>query len=151
MTTIAELYEAVSKLRLREELPEMIRETGVEIAIKVEKQLAKGELSTGDKIKPEYAAPAYSKTKSTMNPMAGYGTPDLKYTGDYYKGIGVALLSSAEYAIESDVPYAHNASIEKYGDNLLRLSEQSKEEYIEETLRPKIQNYITEITGLTFE
>lgn len=151
MATVNELCEAFLKLRLREELPEMIRETGTEIALKVEKQLAKGELSTQAKITPTYQSDFYAKAKARMNSAPGYSTPDLRHTGDYYRGIGVALLSSNEYAIESDVPYAHNASIEQYGDNLLRLSEQSKEEYIEETLLPKIQTYITEKTGLTFE
>lgn len=151
MTTVSELYEAAKKLRLREELPEMIRETGGQIAVKVENQLSKGELSTKAKITPTYKSDTYANVKARMNAAPGYSTPDLRYSGDYYKGIGVAILSDKEYAIESDVPYANDASIAQYGDNLLRLSEQSKEEYIEETLLPKIQTYITEITGLTFE
>jgi hypothetical protein len=150
VSTIDDLYQAVDRIRLRDELPELIRQTGTEIALKVEAQLQKGEQSTGEKIKPEYGSPIYASKKYNLNPLAGYGTPDLKLTGEYYKGIGVAIISDTEYAIESDVPYANNNSLSKYGDNVLRLSEQSKEEYIEETLALKIQAYITEKTGLTF-
>lgn len=150
MGTIDELFEAVSKLRLRDELPEMIRETGGEIAKKVEAQMQKGQLSTGEKITPKYSNDYYAKIKASMNPMAGFGTPDGKLSGDYYRGMGVAIISDDEYAIESDVPYSHNPSLEQYGDNFTRLSEESKDEYCQETLLPKIQAYVTDITGLTF-
>jgi hypothetical protein len=150
MGTIADLYEAFSQVKLREELPNLIQATSYEIDTLVISQLDKGELATGEKITPSYASNYYSKKKEQMNPTPGYGTPDIKYTGNLYKNIGVSVTQDA-YDIESSVPYADDQSITQYGDKLLALSEENKEVYCEETLLSKIQEYITGKTGLIFE
>lgn len=148
MTTIEQLYEAFSNVRLREDLPELIRENGTVMAELVEGQLIQGKDATGESITPSYANKYYSKKKFSMNSLPGYGIPDLKVTGDYYKGIGVAIKSEDEYDIESDVPYALNPSISQYGDNLLALSDDNKQVFCDQTLAPAIANYILEKTGL---
>ena len=50
-------------------------------------QLLQGENIYGDKIMPDYANKYYAQRKHNMNKFAGYGTPDLKLTGDFHRAI----------------------------------------------------------------
>lgn len=147
MGTIQQLYEAFQNVNLKEELPNLILQTSFEIDVFVQVQLDQGLLSTGEPIAPSYASDYYAKKKNNMNGTPGFGTPDLHYTGAYYKGIGVSIKNDT-YDIESNVSYAHEDSISQYGDDLLRLSEEHKEQYANESLLPAIGNYIKEKTGL---
>jgi hypothetical protein len=149
LATIEDLYNAFKQVDLRRELPVLIVNTKTQIQIKVTNQMDKGELSTGYKIAPTYGSDYYAGIKNKLNPTPGYGTPDIRLTGDLYNEIDITA-NEDEYDIESNVPYAKSPSILKYGDNLLRMSEDSKQEYCDETLGPAIQSYITEKTGLTF-
>lgn len=150
MATIDDLYEAFSTVKLSDELPNLIQGTSYEIDAKVIEQLQQGLLSTGDKITPFYASPNYATKKFKLNSAPGFGIPDIKLTGALYAGIGVSATKD-EFNIESTVDYAKNQSILQYGDNLLRLSEDNKQAYCDETLQPAIQDYITAKTGLLFE
>lgn len=150
MGTINELFEAVRDLYLRESLPIIITETGPEIVKLVQSQLEQGNLANGSKIVPPYASDEYAKIKSSMNPLAGYGVPDIKYSGQLYANM-YAEATGGTYDIESTVDYAKDKNILQYGDQLLALSEANKEKYCEQTLLPAIQEYITEKTGLIFE
>lgn len=145
--TIDDLYEAFSRVNLRQELPNLILATSYEIDVLVISQLDKGELSTGSKITPSYASNYYANKKAALNATPGIGTPDLRVTGRYYSGIGVAV-KGAEYDVESNVPYAQADSITQYGDNLLRLSDPNMTAYSENTLFPAIADYIRGLTGL---
>lgn len=147
MATIEQLYEAFSKVKLREDLPDIILENGTAMAELVEGQLQQGKTAASVSITPSYANQYYAKKKFTMNSLPGYGIPDLKLTGDYYQGIGVAIKSEDEYDIESDVDYAGKLN-EQYGDETLALSEESKQVYCDDTLGPAIANYILEKTGI---
>lgn len=148
MSTIDALYQDCLKLDLKGEIPQLIVDNGAEAGHLVETQLAQGQLSTGASITPEYANTYYSRKKESMNSTPGYGVPDLKYSGDYYKSIGVALKSEQEYVIESDVPYANDPQITQYGEDLLKLSDDNLTIFAEKTLLPAIGKYIKEITGL---
>lgn len=147
MATIEDLYDAFSTVNLRQELPNLILVTSYEIDVAIQVQLYQGQLSTGEQITPKYVSNYYSNKKERLNGAPGYGVPDLKVSGAYYKGIGVAV-KEREYDIESNVPYAQSDSITQYGDNLLRLSEPNMVQYAENTLFPAIADYIRSKTGL---
>jgi hypothetical protein len=149
MATIEDLYEAFKQVRLREDLPQIIQETSYKINLLVKDQLAIGKLSNGNSIRPTYASLYYAKMKQAIGSQAELNTPDIKLTGAYYAALGISVTQD-EYDIESTVPYADSKQILQYGDDLLRLSEDSKQIYCDETLGPAIQSYITEKTGLTF-
>lgn len=83
MTTISDLYEAASKLRLREELPKMIKRNEYPMVLKVVEQHKRGENGKGSKITPSYRGKGYATFKQSLNPAPGYGTPDATLTGAY--------------------------------------------------------------------
>jgi hypothetical protein len=149
LATIEDLYNAFKQVKLREDLPQIIQATSYEINILVINQLRVGKLSTRDPIRPAYASTYYANMKQAIGSEAAFKTPDIKLTGAYYAALGVSVTQD-EYDIESTVPYADSKQILQYGDDLLRLSEDSKQIYCDETLGPAIQSYITEKTGLTF-
>lgn len=149
MPTINELYEAVGKLRIKEVLPAIIKKTEYPLVLKIIGQHQKGLLSTNQKITPSYASAYYSRFKSSLNPAPGYGIPDAHVTGAYDSELHVTV-NGDEYSIDSDVSYAQSASLTQYDvSNTFNLpSDQSKEEYWQESLVPEIREYIGEVTGL---
>lgn len=150
MGTIRELYEAVGKLRVRENLETFIKKTEYELILKIQEQHKLGELSTGQKIAPLYKSKYYSDFKSALNSAAGYGIPDIHVTGAYDADMHVTV-KGEDYEIDSGVDYAKAASITQYGNDLNLPNDANKEAYWNEALLPEIKEYITEITGLTFE
>lgn len=149
MTTISDLYEAFGRLKIKEQLPEMIKKTEYELITKVISQHKKGILATSRSIRPAYVSKNYSSFKNALNSAPGYGTPDIHVTGAYDADMHVTI-KGEDYEIDSGVDYAKSASITQYGNDLNLPSEESKAEYWNEALLPQIQEYITEITGLEF-
>lgn len=146
MSTIEEVYEAFSSIRLRENLPRLIKNTEYPMVLKIIEQHKRGELSTNEKITPSYGSAIYTKFKNSLNPAPGYGTPDGTLTGAYNADLHV-IVTADEYDIKSSVPYAMSPSLLQYGTNFNKLSEQSKIEYCNEALFPEIEKYIAEVTG----
>lgn len=106
------------------------------------KQLQHGEDRNGNKITPRYANRGYAALKNAINPKAGSGTPDLKDTGDFYRGIktnvtlrGVRTKGTEEKTEELQF---------KYGDEIIgiNLSKANiKEEFLVDEMREKVYNY----------
>lgn len=147
MSTIDQLYEAVSQLKLKEQLPTLILATAFEIETLVKVQLQSGETATNEKINPSYASAYYSRKKESFNSAPGYGVPDLYVTGNLYKSIGVSVKDD-EYDIQATVDYAYADSIIQYGDKVFALSDEHKQEYCATSLLPAIGKYIKDVTGL---
>ena len=68
-----------------------IEENESDIVERNQEQLSRGTDNSGKKIKPKYKSKAYSKRKNKLNSAAGFGTPDLKVTGDLYSEIGITI------------------------------------------------------------
>ena len=47
-------------------------------------QLHEGKTPEGRKLTPKYSWVRYARAKNELNPLPGFGTPDLKVTGDFY-------------------------------------------------------------------
>lgn len=147
MATIEQVYQDFSQVRLREDLPDLIHETGPELVKLVLAQLADGKRPDGSSIDPSYAGKYYSQKKYGLNSAPGYGVPDLRVTGQLYDQTELVIKSETEYDIESFVDYAQQPSILQYGDVLLP-SEDSKQTYCDDSLGPAIGKYILDKTGL---
>ncbi len=73
-----------------------------EDAIQLNKdQLLSGIGNDARKIEPKYASPAYAKQKNRMNPLAGYGVPDLYKTGAMFEAFNLAIQNKKQYKLFS--------------------------------------------------
>lgn len=81
-----------------------------------------------------YKSKYYAKKKNEQNPQAGLGNPDLYVTGQFYEGI------DAEIANNTVVTYSNDSKNQKltemYGDEILKLGEESISELRTDTLQP---------------
>lgn len=98
MCTIYEMYQRIVALRISQDhTVGAIELTAPQLADVNRKQLDIGRNADGDKIIPEYSKyggeDSYANLKHLMNPAPGFGTPDLKYTGDFHKSIRVYITS----------------------------------------------------------
>lgn len=92
-----------------------------------QEQLLSGLNAKGEKI-GKYRSNKYARVKNQMNPRPGLGTPDLKVTGDFHRGIFVDARTDT-YVIESGDD--KNADLQdKYGKEILGLNKDSQADYI---------------------
>ena len=141
------MYQAFGQLKVREQIPELVKKTQYQLITKVIGQRDKGIDGSGQKITPSYASSYYSKFKASLNPAPGFGTPDGKVTGLYNSELSLDT-NNDTYTIDSAVDYAQAASLVQYGNNFNLPDDQSKEEYWDETLAPEIQDYIRNGLGI---
>jgi hypothetical protein len=147
MTMIIDLFNAFSELKVREQIPVIIKEKEYQLVTKIIDQRTKGTDGTGQKITPSYATAYYSKFKNALNPAAGYGIADGKVTGAYNYELHLTI-EGENYKIDSDVDYAQSASLLQYGNDFNLPNETSKQEFWDEELAPAILEYIHETIGI---
>lgn len=85
------------ELRLSDAASGAIELTAVPLADVNRTQMNVGRNAEGDKIIPDYSmyggSDSYPAMKHEMNPAPGFGTPDLKLTGDFHKSARVYISS----------------------------------------------------------
>lgn len=146
MGTILAMSKAWASVNLAKEAMFVIAETQNEIADLQREQLMSGETKTSQKIKPKYRNPYYAKKKADRNPLAGYGTPDLKNTGEFHAGIFVKLVGDEAYEITSKDSKTSDL-VAKYGPEIFGMNNESKTEYNTKTMQPMLVGRIKAKTG----
>lgn len=66
-------------------------------------QLQQGKTTKGAKIKPKYKRERYARAKNRQNPLAGKGTPDLFFSGRFYK-LFITILQNRLWEVTSLSP-----------------------------------------------
>lgn len=129
----------------------IIQESLVETIPQFEKiqkeQLYAGKTKTGTPIKPTYRNKKYAAGKFAMNPLPGFGTPDLKLTGAFYNGIDVEVGKDVFDIISED---EKGPKLERKYPGIFGLGTTYKQEYLGNGLGPVLQNKITNFIGLKF-
>jgi hypothetical protein len=95
-------------------------------------QLIQGSNSSGGTFR-KYRNAVYAKRKNQMNPLPGYGNPDLKLTGDFYSGI-YAKVEGGKIVIGSNDSKAQ--ALEANYKNVFGLNSQEMEDYLYNKLKP---------------
>lgn len=110
-------------------------------------QLKAGKTKTGDSISPAYKSDAYAAKKATMNPLPGFGVPDLFLKGSFSEQINVRLEGETvlEFSNDSKAPQL----VEKYPD-IFGLGTSFKSDYLS-ILRPVVNENISNFVGLSFK
>ena len=103
-------------------------------------QRLKGLNADGQLITPGLRSEAYANAKKSRGGRAPFGTPDLKDTGDFNSGQfvkkqGKTLLFSSTDDKNKDL-------VEKYGEEIHGLNEESREEALNDQLIPTVLFYI---------
>jgi hypothetical protein len=109
-------------------------------------QLLQGQSAKGKNLK-SYANEEYAAYKNRLNPLPGYGNPDLRLTGAFYQGIR-AEFSGGRLQITSTDSKTTDLQ-KKYGDeNMFGLSEKFRNEHVKENIEPVFKKEIEATTGL---
>lgn len=146
MATIKGLLRRVKNFDTDKAIDNSFEVTTTDFAVLNKQQMYAGFDKSGEKFTKKYAAGSYAKKKNKMNPLPGYGTPDLFLSGefqkqikvDYSKGI-LTSMSSVEYAKYVEPVYR------PYG-----LGGKLKKEFIKEKLQPALKKEISAGIGLSF-
>lgn len=150
MATVIDLLNSLKQFDLKSAITQSIEETeDAYIELNTQKQLFKGEDSTGSQIQPLYRSSSYAKMKNQMNSAPGYGVPDLKLTGSFYQNMKVRVESDT-LILDSDVEYAQNLEKKYDADKIYGLTEDNQEQYNEGPFFNALEQKITEQTGLIF-
>jgi hypothetical protein len=88
----------------------------------------------------KYRNPAYARRKNAMNPLPGFGIPDLKLSGAFHRQV-YAETRGDKVILDSTDPKTQKL-VDKYGEEIFGLNKVSKIEFIKESLRPKFLSVI---------
>ncbi len=146
--SITSLASKFRKIDTQKVIDDCLHETTADFENIQRDQLLSGKANTGKEIAPRYRRRKYADAKHDMNPLPGYGIPDLKLTGSFHRGIDVKagresfnIISTDKKAIELE---------QKYSD-IFGLGGKFKSEYIKENLAPALKKKISKFTGLKFQ
>lgn len=96
----------------------------------------------------KYQNETYAEMKHSMNPQPGFGVPDLKLAGAFYRATSVTV---GGQSIKIDSSDSKSAELQaKYGKEIFGLNGVYKREYLNESLGPVFRQSITSIIGLKF-
>ena len=111
-------------------------------------QLRGGINNKGESILPRYKSQKYADFKQSLNEFPGNGVPDLFLTGEFYRLIDAEVGKDVIDIISKDDkgPELEN----KYPD-IFGLGKNFKNEYLQHSLKPTVQEKITTFTGLKFQ
>lgn len=145
--TMQELLRRAEKLDTDKVINEAFDESTEDFAEKNREQLFTGQTKAGGKITYKYRNNKYARVKNQMNPIPGLGTPDLKVTGSFYRGIR-ADVSGDVIQVQSTDEKGKDLEA-KYAD-IFGLGGEFKSSFLNDGLGPRIQQKITTLVGLKF-
>lgn len=127
--TVAGLFRKYSKIDIRQEAVDTMREQESEIVSLNRSQLYNHGFNADQEKLIEYASQKYARAKNLLNPGPGYGNPDLKLKGNFQRKFFLSVnRGRMEFEIDSKDIKSGKLK-EKYGDNIFGLSTPSKEIY----------------------
>jgi hypothetical protein len=133
MTTILSMIKRVQSFDVTKAAAEAMEEAAPLLTDRQKDQLLEGKNAKGQKI-GRYRNPAYARMKAAMNPVPGLGVPDLKLTGDFWKGIYVDI--RGDRVIIDSVDEKTQDLVDKYSEAIFGLNKNTKAEFVREDLRP---------------
>ena len=103
-------------------------------------QLQKGQNKKGQKLSPKYSRVRYARAKAKVNPLPGFGTPDLKLTGRFYSDFFITAKNKEFTVFSSD----EKADVlkSKYGEDIFGLTVENNRIVNYEILLPELLQWI---------
>jgi hypothetical protein len=143
--TILGLRNKIQNVNVDKVIQESMEEVAPLITDRQKGQMIEGTNKKGAKI-GRYRNAAYAQKKNQMNPIPGFGIPDLLLTGAFYKGIYTEIRGSRVIIDSTDEKTPKLAR--QYGEEIFGLDKSSKVELVREDLRPVFMREIKKATGL---
>ena len=103
-------------------------------------QRLQGKRADGQFITPELRNETYAAAKLSKGGKAPFGTPDLKDTGDFNSGQFVK--KQGKTLLFSSTDDKNSGLVKKYGEEIHGLSEESRQEALNDQLVPTVLYYI---------
>lgn len=103
-------------------------------------QLMQGLDGTGQKLTPKYSRVRYARAKNSVNPLPGYGTPDLKLTGKFYSNFFVTAKKGV-FEVDSSDEKRDKLAL-KYGKDIFLLTKENEDKINFEEIYPKLLEWI---------
>ncbi|MDP4151194.1 MAG: hypothetical protein Q8943_17440 [Bacteroidota bacterium] len=144
MSTIRGMLEKFRSLDTDLLVEQSVSETTDQYANLNTEQLHQGLNADGEQI-GQYRNELYATMKHEMNPLPGFGVPDLRLTGAFYAGIRSVIQGDAVVTESTDEK--NTALVEKYG-HLFGLSDKFRQEYVNGSLRPRFRQKVRDVTGV---
>lgn len=139
-----ELYNRIKKVNHTEAIEDTMEEASPVIRQKQRNQMHSGLNREGKPI-GKYRSPAYAKKKNALNPIPGLGVPDLKLTGEFYKGIYSEV--RGDKIIIDSTDGKTPALANRFGEEIFGLNKESKAEAVKE-IKPVLIKNMKKATGL---
>lgn len=127
MGTIQNLIDRVKSFNYEAAVAESLEETKEAIPELTRDRLITGKLTDGGRIIPLYSSPIYAINKERQNSLAGFLTPDLKLTGEFYASIQTKI-NTKTFVTFSDDSKAPKLET-KYTPLIYGLSDEAKAKY----------------------
>ena len=147
MATLLQLKARLEQLNEARIASDAVQETSGDLSEKNRQQLHGGFNKKGEKIgdtRP-YRNRHYARLKAGMNSKPGFGNPDLKLTGAFYRQLKTDVQGELIHTTSAD---SKTAWLQKKYSDLFGLGGDFKTLYIEENLRPAFLQKLKEATGL---
>jgi len=138
----------VQSIKLRDNLPVLIRNTSAEILTLNRFQLYNQSVDKNEEPLRLYGSLSYALEKNKMNPAPGFGRPDLYLTGSFQRAMYVEVNQTIIKVWSRD--RKTDSLVAKYSDEIFGMTSTSKGKYAQQTLHPAIKTYITAKSGLRF-
>lgn len=104
-------------------------------------QLYEGKTPKGQKLTPKYSRVRYARAKNELNPLPGFGTPDLKVTGDFYSEFYLTA-KNQEFELHSS-DFKTGFLEKKYGkENIFGLTVQNNKIVNYEIVLPRLMEWV---------
>lgn len=144
MATVAEMLRRVKSVNIDELAMGIIESNKDKIVEKNQAQLEyEGINSKGNKLR-RYASNSYAARKQRINGMPGFGVPDLRLTGAFYRGFTINVLSKKEFEITSTDSKTTDLT-EKYGEDIFGLIPRKKLQVKTEIMMPQLRKQVKAI------
>lgn len=144
--------EYIAKLKLankaymNEQLLRIVQEESNFIIDLNQSQLLSGIDSKGSEFE-DYSSKSYATFKNRLNPIAGFGRPDLKLTGSFYNEMYLQF-SSKGFPVEIFSRDEKTASlVGKYGKDLFGVTKDNLEN-LRDHIKPKVEQLFASILAV---
>ncbi|MDR2775626.1 MAG: hypothetical protein LBC19_12970 [Tannerella sp.] len=145
MATVNQLIERLKAFDVRQSCIDVVRENGDAIVAVNQEQLQMGQKKDGSKV-GWYRSEQYAQFKNSMNPLPPFRVPDLRLTGAFYAGMKLDIAGDS-FVISSSDSKAPDL-VEKYGEEILGISEEGAQLVKEEITMPAMRKKTKEALKL---